>query len=75
VPQAIAKMTGGAAAALVPVDRGLLREGQAADVVLFDPATITDRSTYERPALVSGGHRDSDRQRHGGDRRRRAALA
>jgi N-acyl-D-amino-acid deacylase len=38
-------MTGGAAAALGLADRGLLAEGQAADVVLFDPATIIDRST------------------------------
>ena len=49
LPQAIAKMTGGAAAALGLADRGLLAEGQAADVVLFDPATIIDRSTYDDP--------------------------
>jgi N-acyl-D-amino-acid deacylase len=28
-------------------DRGLLREGMAADVVVFDPDAIADRSTYE----------------------------
>jgi N-acyl-D-amino-acid deacylase len=28
-------------------DRGLLREGMAADVVVFDPDSIADRSTYE----------------------------
>jgi outer membrane biosynthesis protein TonB len=39
----------GRAAALGLADRGLLAEGQAADVVLFDPATIIDRSTYDDP--------------------------
>jgi N-acyl-D-amino-acid deacylase len=57
LPQAIAKMTGGAAAALGLADRGTLREGQAADVVLFDPATIIDRSTYDDPHLYPAGIR------------------
>ena len=55
LPQAIAKMTGGAAAALGLADRGVLREGQAADVVLFDPATIIDRSTYDDPHQYPAG--------------------
>ena len=57
LPQAIAKMTGGAAAALGLADRGILSEGQAADVVLFDPATIIDRSTYDDPHLYPAGIR------------------
>ena len=48
-------MTGGAAAALGLADRGLLAEGQAADVVLFDPATIIDRSTYDDPHQYPAG--------------------
>ena len=55
LPQAIAKMTRGAAAALGLADRGLLAEGQAADVVLFDPATIIDRSTYDDPHQYPAG--------------------
>lgn len=55
LPQAIAKMTGGAATALGLADRGFLREGQAADVVLFDPATIIDRATYDDPHLYPAG--------------------
>jgi N-acyl-D-amino-acid deacylase len=55
LPQAIAKMTGGAAAALGLPDRGTLREGQAADVVVFDPATIIDRSTYDDPHQYAAG--------------------
>ena len=55
LPQAIFKMTGGAAAALGLADRGTLGEGQAADVVLFDPATILDRATYDDPHQYPAG--------------------
>jgi N-acyl-D-aspartate/D-glutamate deacylase len=36
-------------------DRGLLHEGYAADLVLFDPATIQDRATYADSTLPSTG--------------------
>jgi N-acyl-D-amino-acid deacylase len=38
-------------------DRGLLREGMAADVVVFDPDTIADRSTYEDGRQLAVGVR------------------
>src|SRR5215469_16088389 len=47
--QAIHKMTGRAAAALGLTDRGTIVEGNAADLVLFDPETIADRATFDDP--------------------------
>ncbi len=38
--------------------RGFLREGMFADVVVFDPATITDHATYEKPQQYATGVRD-----------------
>ncbi len=55
LPQAVRKMTGGSAAALGLVDRGLLREGYHADVTVFDPATIADRATYDEPHQYAAG--------------------
>ncbi|MBA3670932.1 MAG: D-aminoacylase [Gemmatimonadaceae bacterium] len=52
---AVRKMTGGVAARLGLRDRGLLREGMFADVVVFDDATIMDLATPEKPHQISRG--------------------
>jgi N-acyl-D-amino-acid deacylase len=46
---AVHKMTGMAAQRLRLRDRGLLREGYAADVTVFDPRTVKDESTFPDP--------------------------
>jgi N-acyl-D-aspartate/D-glutamate deacylase len=50
-------MTGATAARLSIRDRGELKEGWYADVMVFDPNTIIDRATYERPHQLSVGMR------------------
>ena len=52
---AIHKMTGRCAEVYGIVDRGTLREGAYADLVLFDPATVIDAATFETPTLPSIG--------------------
>jgi N-acyl-D-aspartate/D-glutamate deacylase len=47
--QAIHKMTAFPASRVKLGDRGRLVPGAAADVVVFDPATVTDRGTFEQP--------------------------
>jgi N-acyl-D-amino-acid deacylase len=50
-------LTGNPARRLGLADRGLLREGFAADLVLFDPDTILDTATFESPRQQAQGIR------------------
>src|SRR5439155_7316505 len=54
---AVRKMTGAVAERLSIRDRGELREGMFADIMIFDPNTVIDRATYERPHQLSVGMR------------------
>jgi N-acyl-D-amino-acid deacylase len=57
LPEAIRRMTGLPAANLGLKGRGLLKPGMFADVVVFDPATIADRATFEKPHQYAVGVR------------------
>jgi N-acyl-D-amino-acid deacylase len=58
LPDAIRKLAAQPATNLGLDRRGFLKPGMYADVVVFDPATIADRATYEKPHVYAVGVRD-----------------
>src|SRR5262249_7696925 len=55
VEQAVRKLTSLPAENLSLRDRGRLKAGNYADIVVFDPASIQDHATYEHPHQLSTG--------------------
>src|SRR5437016_522745 len=53
----VRKMTSLAAQRVGLSDRGLLKSGLAADITVFDPATVADKATFEQPHQPSVGFR------------------
>jgi len=74
--QAIHKMSGLTASQLHIADRGLIKDGLAADLVILDPATVADRATFTDPfqypvgipTVIVNGRVVLDEGRHTGAR-------
>jgi N-acyl-D-amino-acid deacylase len=58
LPDAIRRLTSLPATNLGLKDRGSLKAGYAADVVIFDPARVADRATFAKPQQLATGVRD-----------------
>lgn len=55
---AVRKATSAVATRLSLTDRGVLKVGLKADVIVWNPATITDHATFEKPHQLSTGVKD-----------------
>lgn len=55
LPEAIRRMTSLSCDRFGLTDRGRVAEGQFADLVLFDPATVIDTATYDEPKQEAAG--------------------
>ena len=58
LPEAIRKLAALPSSNLGLARRGVLKQGNFADVVVFDPATIADKATFEHPHAYAVGVRD-----------------
>jgi N-acyl-D-amino-acid deacylase len=57
LPAAIAKITSQSAKRFGITDRGHIKQGLRADLAIFDPATLRDNATFEKPFQLSSGMR------------------
>ncbi|MGQ0765006.1 MAG: N-acyl-D-amino-acid deacylase family protein [Gemmatimonadota bacterium] len=57
IGEMVQKSSSSVAEALGIAERGLLREGYQADVIVFDSASTRDLSTYEQPEVLAAGMR------------------